>query len=74
MGTKNRQKKERPVTDVDHSIAMMTHRAHSHGRDHVFHADLVLLAEAYEHLRPVFEELQFLRQQVEDLELRIARN
>ena len=55
------------MTEAQRAIAMMIHRAYRHGSDPVFHADLMTLAEYHEDLRPVFEELQYLRSQHEQL-------
>lgn len=56
------------MSPADLIVTMMVHNSYSHGRLNVIHGDLTRLAEAYPDLRPVFEELQYLRSKVEMLE------
>ena len=60
------------MDDAKLAATMMAHRSYSRGQDNPIDADLSHLAEAYPDLRPVFEELQFLRHEndhlVEDIQ------
>lgn len=63
------------MTDQDAKIAtaIMAHHSYSHGRASIVDADLIRLLDIYgEDMRPVFEELQFLRHEVERLEFEVA--
>ena len=50
------------------AATMLTHRSYSRGQASLIDADLSQFAEAYPDLRSVFEELQFLRHEVDNLE------
>lgn len=54
------------------AATMLTHRSFSQGQDNLIDADLTQFAEAYPELRVVFEEVQFLRHEIENLEREIA--
>lgn len=54
------------------AATMLTHRSFSRGQDNLIDADLTQFAEAYPELRVVFEEVQFLRHENENLEREIA--
>lgn len=50
------------------SLALTIHRTSAHGRFPVRDSDLSRLAELWPDMRDVLEEVQYLRQRVEDLE------
>lgn len=54
------------------AATMLIHRSYSRGQDNLIDADVTQLAEAYPDLRPVFEELQFLRRENDRLEFSLA--
>lgn len=56
------------MNHAKHASMMLAHRSYNHGSDNVMDSDLVQLAEAYPDLRPVFEEVQFLRRENAALE------
>jgi ubiquinone biosynthesis protein UbiJ len=49
------------------SAAITLHRNSAHGRDNIRDSDLARLAEQHPHLSAVFEEVQWLRAEVERL-------
>lgn len=51
---------------------MLTHASYSKGREVLIDADLVQMAEVYPELRPVFEEAQFMRNDLEALQDALA--
>lgn len=60
------------MTNPKLAATMMTHRAYSRGADSLHDADLTQMADTWPDLRPVFEELQFLRREKDRLEDALA--
>lgn len=56
------------MTNPKLAATLMNHRSYRRGLDSLIDADLTQFAEAFPDLRPVFEELQFLRHENERLE------